>query len=112
MEFKLTRRRWDQRDENILREMYGNEPVPVIADKLGRSEGAVRRRASDLQLKSGSRQRVLPRQPWTRSEERVLMEGFHSASTRELAGKLNRSETAIITRARLLGLKNRYAPSE
>ena len=112
MEFKLTRRRWSQRDDDILREMYGSEPVAAIASKLERSEVAVRKRASYLQLKPNSRHRVVPRQTWTEREERILMEEFCDTNTRALAEKLNRSETAIINRARLIGAKNRYAASE
>ena len=108
MEFKLTRRRWSQREDDALSETYGSKPVAEIANKLNRSEVAVRKRASHLQLKSNDRRGVAPRQTWTESEERVLMEEFCDTNTRELADKLNRSETAIINRARLLGLKNRY----
>lgn len=112
MEFKLTRRQWSQREDDILREMYGSKPVTEIADELDRSEVAVRKRASHLQLKSSERHRVAPRQAWADNEERVLIEEFCTTSTRALADKLNRSETAIINRARLMGLKNRYTPSE
>lgn len=112
MEFKLTRQRWSQREDGILRQLYGSEPVAKIACTLDRSEVAVRKRASHLQLKSSDRRRIEPRKTWTDAEERILIEEFCDTSTRALAKKLNRSETAIINRARILGLKNRYAPNE
>lgn len=108
MDFKHTRRRWTERDDAELWSLYGNEPVSIIAGDLKRSENSIRKRASILGLSSKSRRRSKPRREWTDDEEWTLVEKFNTTNTRELAEELNRSETAIINRARLIGVKSRY----
>lgn len=109
MEFKHTRRRWTVTEDTELWLSYGNTPVSEIARELNRSEQAVRKRASALGYKSRRRRCASPLREWSACEERELIENFHAMSTQELSKKLNRSETAIIRRARALGVENRYA---
>lgn len=108
MDFKHTRRRWTKQDDAELCSLYDNKPVSVIAEDLKRSENSIRKRASILGLTSESRHRCKPYRDWTDAEEWTLVENFCTTDTRELAKELNRSETAIINRARLIGVKNRY----
>lgn len=107
-EFKLTRRRWTSAEEAELWSLYGNEPVAEIARHLKRSENSVRKRASVLGLKSNHRKYSNERRFWSDDEEWTLVEKFHNTDTQELAKELDRSETAIINRARLINVENRY----
>lgn len=108
-EFKLTRRRWTNEEEAELRNLYGNESVSEIARRLERSENSVRKRASALGLKSNHRKYSSVRRFWNDDEEWTLVEKFNNTDTQELAKELNRSETAIINRARLINVENRYS---
>lgn len=107
-ELKLTRRRWTDEDEAKLCSLYGHESVAVIAQDLKRSENSVRKRASVLGLKSNNRKHSRERRFWNDDEEWTLVEKFNNTDTQELAKELNRSETAIINRARLINVENRY----
>lgn len=107
-EFKLTRRRWTDEDEAKLCSLYGNKSVAVIAQDLKRSENSVRKRASILGLKSDNRKYSKERRLWSDEEEWTLVEKFHNTDTQELAKELDRSETAIINRARLINVESRY----
>lgn len=97
-------RRWTQADDDRLRRLAPERSVTAIARALGRTPEAIRRRARRLDLADG-----VPSSPprsgarWTAADDAVLR--LHpGADPAMLALRLGRSDHAVATRLRRLGL--------
>jgi len=92
------RRPWTREEIEFLREYYGKIPAREIAEKLGRTPGAVRAKARVLGLSE------LRARPWTREEIETLKRLYGEVRQRELGKILHRSEHAVRTKLYELGL--------
>jgi len=104
-------RSWSATDDGRLRRLATLRSPAEIGQVLGRSPEAVRRRARTLGLASGP----APRPPragarWSREEDALLR--LHAGmNPGALALRLGRSDQAVVTRLRQLGLREGRARS-
>jgi hypothetical protein len=98
-------RRWTPQDHARLRALLQLRTVDDTARLLGRTPEAIRRRAAKLALPPPT-ERGTPRatMPWTAAEDELLR--LHAAlSPSVLADLVGRSDRAVVTRLRRLGLR-------
>lgn len=91
---------WTKEHLAYLRDNYGKKTLREIADVVGRSKDAVRKRAqlvSPVAIRASS---------WSAECEGVLRELYGQVDVAEIAERLGRSETAIYRYAQKLGLKS------
>lgn len=86
---------WEPWENLFLYEVAGTMPVPVIAEKLERSEAAICRKALRLEIKLISRSRG---RPWTQAELYL----FGRFSLEEIAQATGRPLKAIRTKRNAL----------
>lgn len=79
---------WSNEDTAFLRENYGILPIDELANRLARSEEAVRWRASDLGL-------TKKKLNWSKDELILLAENLSSHTYEELAAKLGRTVRSV-----------------
>lgn len=97
---------WSLDDDAYLRSEYNPDyrgRVDAIAQHLGRTTHAVKRRAGLLGLRRPSRQ-----QHWTPEEEHFLQNQAGTLLTTTLAKRLKRSVSAVTHKCRQLHLRNRF----
>lgn len=99
-------RRWSRADDERLRRLQGRRSPAEIARALGRTPEAIRRRARNLALTT-----AVPSDPsrsgwpWSSEEDDLLR--LHAAlNPALLAERLGRSDEAVVTRLRRLGLRD------
>lgn len=90
-------------DERYVIAHLGKEPFTVMARKLGTSIHHVEKTAR----KHGYRSRPTSR-PWTDADDRALRAIYEIMSRRDVAARMERTELAVVVRARSLGLKSTY----
>ena len=98
-------RRWTPQDDDLLRALLQIRTLDDTARFLGRTPEAIRRRADKLALPPPA-EPATPRagMPWTAAEDERLM--LHAAlSPATLAALVGRSDRAVVTRLRRLGLR-------
>jgi hypothetical protein len=98
-------RRWTPQDDDLLCALLQTRALDDIARFLGRTPEAIRRRADKLALRLPP-EPVRPRagMPWTAAEDELLK--LHAAlNPSMLAGLVGRSDQAVVTRLRRLGLR-------
>lgn len=88
--------RWPAADVEAVRRDYPRVGAEPLAARLGRSNKAVRLKARELGVR--------PPPTWTEEMDRVLIDGYGSAPTRELAGRFGKTANATKQRAMRLGL--------
>lgn len=94
------RRPWSDLEIGLLRALYPDTPREEIADQLiGRSLHAVQGMAHILGLSRMN--------PWTEEEVALLRQLWPDRTLSELAGILERSQRAVKSKARKLGLRRR-----
>jgi transposase len=97
---------WSQEDDAYLQAHYNSDHaglVCAIAQHLGRTPHAVKRRAGLLGLR-----RPRPQQQWTQEEEQFLNNQAGTLLTTTLAKRLKRSVSAVTHKCRQLHLRNRF----
>lgn len=119
---------WTQAEDALLRELWPSRlKLSEIAKRIGRSHHACKRRAYVLHI-TGTRPRGAPdgsaapkpkadrsaansKQPWSPDDDRELLRLLRSGMPmQEVAPLLNRSESSIDNRARMLGMARRTLP--
>jgi len=99
--------RWSDKDDQLLKKIYKKFSDDQLAEKMGRSLMAVRKRRYHLGLEK-------PSSNWTSEEVAFLTRNFHKLTVLELTETLNRSVAAIYGKAHSIGLKKlkQYTPLE
>lgn len=98
-------RRWTEDEDRLLFKNYGTVPTSVLAISLDRGSPAIYARAGYLGL-----QRVAP-PPWSEAEDAVLREAYATgAMIAEIAARLGRPGSGVISRASHLGLRRPDGP--
>ena len=98
-------RRWTPQDDDLLRALLQTRALDDIARFLGRTPEGIRRRADKLALQPPA-EPARPRagMPWTAAEDELLR--LHAAlNPSMLAALVGRSDQAVVTRLRRLGLR-------
>jgi len=97
-----TSRPWTADDEAELRRLFPTMTNTELARALNRTLEAitVRSRSLGLYRKGPAR---LPRKPWTREEEKLLIRLWKKHPRREIARLLGRTPDAVGLRAKILG---------
>lgn len=90
---------FDEREEQYIREHWGNSSAGDIAKHLGRSVSGVRKFARKI----GCQMRKCSR--WTGAEDKVLL-GAAGRTIADVASELGRSVSECSNRARVLGIKS------
>ena len=93
---------WTAEDIKLLKKLYPQGNIKMIAERLNRPLTAVRQKAYDIGMKTDVYQY------WTEEDLKLLAKLYPDMTTQELAGKFNRSEGSIKTKA--LQLKLRKSP--
>ena len=97
----ITREHWTDEEREYVREHYENTPFEVIKTHLpNRTESAIISIAHSFNLKSHSY--YLSR--WSEDDEKTLIDLYPTTSTKILAQKLQKSPSAIIQHANIIGL--------
>jgi len=99
---QYARRPWSKREDAMLRKLYPcqDNPIPDIAEKIGRAASSVAARAHALGIRR--------RNPaWSKKDLNLLKKLYPTQTARQLAEKLGRSVHATNTQIWLLGLKKR-----
>lgn len=97
---------WSPDEDTYLRAHYNPDQagkVRTIAEHLGRTSHAVKRRAGLLGLR-----RPRPHQQWNQDEEQFLNNQAGSLLTTTIAKRLKRSISAVTHKCRQLQLRTRY----
>lgn len=92
---------WTEAEISFLRENYIEMPIATIADHLGRSYEAVRRKAAKV-----GAQRQTWGEKFSPTEDDLLRERYASASMSEMTALTSRHPNSIRHRARMLGMVN------
>jgi hypothetical protein len=98
-------RRWTARDDDRLRRLATLRSAAEIAQALSRTPGAVRRRARTLGLANVSSPRAARARARWSTEEDALLRLHAGLNPGALALRLDRSDQAVMTRLRRLGLR-------
>lgn len=93
------RNSWSAADLALLRERYPLEPLHVLAQRLGRTEKAVRSMAKRIHVQRGNRR------AWTPAEIRTLHRLYADMPTQQLADRLGRPVGQVYQKAISLGLR-------
>lgn len=97
IEGRLTRKKWREEENNILREYYPIEGLKV-ADRLsGRTKGAIRNQAKKLGI-------IRKNLNWTESEEAILEKYYVREKGNVYKRLRGRSKSACVTHAQILGI--------
>lgn len=94
-----TRKFFDEREEQYIRDHWGNSSAGDIAKHLGRSSSGVRKFARKI----GCKMRKCSR--WTGAEDKVLL-GAVGRNLADVASELGRSVSECSDRSRVLGIKS------
>lgn len=97
-------KRWTETHDEVLRRSYGTVSADRIAEVLGRTEHAVRKRAKVLGLSS---KRGPKDTAWTEQQVADLRRLYPSAPWPMLTEAIGKSRTAIQGKARQLGVRRR-----
>ena len=90
---------WTVDDIKLLKKLYPQGNIKMIAERLNRPLTAVRQKAYDMGMKT----KVY--QYWTPDDLDLLIELYPKTSTEELAERFHRSAGSVKTKARQLGLR-------
>lgn len=104
-----TSRRWSAEDDLLLRELYAVKTDAELAERLVRTELAIKVRAQVLGLNRPQRQptKRAAYRPWAPEEEKLLKRLYGRMPQKKIAERLGRTIGAIFTRVSLLGLVKR-----
>jgi len=92
---------WTEEEENYLREHYYEEKKKNIADKLNRTESAVKHKARKLGLTNPECGK------WTKEEVSFLKENCYDMKLKEIAKALGKSRKGVYNKRYQLGLTPR-----
>ena len=102
-------RKWTGKEVALLKELYPECPVGEIAERFGRTVGAIKVKACYLGLKRKSYLDKL----WTGEEIQLLRELYPSCkSARELAEKIGRPSGSVRQIALRLGIARERRPMD
>jgi len=96
---------WTKEEEVYLKRYYKEKTAPEISKALGRSAGAIYRKAQDLNVCKYRRPNT--KRYWTEEEDIHLHAYIGERSCWELAKELNRTERSIRKRLHKIGLSTR-----
>ena len=91
---------WSRQEEALLTTLYPDNSIRDIANQLGRTVGAVAKRASKLGLRK-------KRYIWSKRELNLLRKLYPSRTAQQIADQIGRSVRATRLRIVRLGLKKR-----
>lgn len=89
---------WTQNEIEFLKESFISMTHKEIADKINRSEQAVRVKCFDLDL-------FKKEKPWTENEIQYLKDNYREKTKKEISDYLGRSQDAVQIKARKIGLR-------
>lgn len=95
---------WSKEEEDFLRDNYQKISNEEIAQKLNRSNDAIKKRARVLGLTKTKVNFNFKTGVWGKEEEELLRESYQKKSYQEIADMLNRSYNSVKVRAKVLGL--------
>jgi len=103
-------RPWSPDEDELLRRAYAESTsLIVLAARLGRTKHSLKWRAEYLELQGKHGKKAGWRgETWTDADLALLRAEFGKTPSKELAKKLGRSPSAMITRAHVLGLHHGY----
>ncbi len=90
---------WTADDIKLLKKLYPQGNIQMIAERLNRPLTAVRQKAYDMGMKTDVYRY------WTEDDLKLLAKIYPDMTTQELAGKFNRSEGSISNKAHQLKLR-------
>ena len=90
---------WTQEDIKLLKKLYPQGNIKMIAERLNRPLTAVRQKAYDMGMKTDVYNY------WTEDDLELLTKLYPDTITDELAKRFGRSAGSVKTKARQLGLK-------
>lgn len=90
--------RWTEKENALIYKWYAKRPTRWLAEKLRRSEQAVRDHAKRLGLKHGTHRL------WTPAEDALLKKWYVEKPVDWIAAQLGRGVNAVRGRAKLLGV--------
>jgi predicted transcriptional regulator len=90
--------RWKTEDDEKLKAAAGRLTAKQVAQKLGRSEEAVRNRAQDKGIKLAK-----AREPWTACELTMIKQALGQQTVAQIAQALGRPETSVRTCIKNMG---------
>lgn len=96
-------KRYTQKELDFIKRNYNKMKVSEIADKLGRSEKAVRNKIERLGFKLEKLKRNEPFK-WTKEREQVIKDNCQQKSDFEIAKILGTSEGIVFRRRKKMGL--------
>lgn len=96
--------RWTEEEVEFLKENFWKVSWDVLTEELGRSVGAIQRKASYLKVTKPK-----PKEVWTESEDDFIKENYKNMKYKEIAEILGRNVFLVQKRGRELNLdKNKY----
>jgi len=95
------RKTWSTEEELALRYHWGRTPLADLSRRLGRSENALRIKASKLGIAG---EPIIEGKPWTDEEIAFLWSSCERLPQRVVALKLDRTVSAVQCKARDLGI--------
>ena len=90
---------WTQEDIKLLKKLYPQGNIKMIAERLNRPLTAVRQKAYDMGMKTDVYQY------WTDDDLKLLAKLYPDMTTQDLADKFNRSKGAVEAKAFQLKLR-------
>lgn len=96
---------WTAEDEQFLKENYGKLSVTEIANKLKRTEDAIKGRAYAFELIDS---KAINRAKWTKEEINFLKKNINSKTNEEMAQYLGRSVASIAAKLSDLRLRKAF----
>ena len=94
---------WSKDEIKLLKRLYKDTEAKIIAEQMGRTAGAVRRRAGKLGIQN--KQHC----PWSKKDLEILKKLHPTEKLRVIAEKLGRSAKAVAATAIRLGLRKQKA---
>lgn len=101
---RSTPERWSAEEDARLRRWWPQSTMQELAERVGRSPAAVQHRLHALGL---AKRRVVSAKPWTEEDDRLLATLYGTRPNKEIALRLSRTVSSIVTRAGRRGLSRR-----
>lgn len=96
--------RWSAEEDALLRRWWQQSTMSELAERVGRSPAAVQHRLCALGL---AKRRVASAKPWTEEDDRLLATLYGTRPNKEIAPRLSRTVSSIVSRAGRLGVSRR-----
>lgn len=95
----MENKHWSKEDIDFLKENYKNQTIKELAEKLNRSEYAIRWKASYLQL-------TLPQIEYTKEEDEFIIANHKVITIQEIAEQLGRTKASVNKRIHKIIVKD------